>query len=119
MKADEYDEHDVLKEYVLRYYSLHFTELEFLTFRSVEAEEKAQNAGPSMAKKIRERWGEKDNPEVVAALSQGVDKFREAVFDRLMMEHQEDIFINRCPRCHKIAKTPKAKQCQWCFHDWH
>lgn len=28
-------------------------------------------------------------------------------------------FINRCPKCSKIARTPKAKQCPWCFHDWH
>jgi uncharacterized C2H2 Zn-finger protein len=27
--------------------------------------------------------------------------------------------VNRCPRCGEVAKTPKAKQCRFCKHDWH
>ena len=119
MKTDEYNENEVLRKYVLTYYSEYFTELESIGFKAILAEEKAQNASPSMADKLREKWGAKNNPEVVAALSEGSDKFNEAVFQRLMSEHGNDIFINRCPKCKKIAKTPKAKQCPWCFHDWH
>jgi hypothetical protein len=24
-----------------------------------------------------------------------------------------------CPRCGRLAKTPKARQCRFCYHDWH
>jgi hypothetical protein len=25
----------------------------------------------------------------------------------------------RCPKCDRIARTPEAKQCLWCGHNWH
>jgi hypothetical protein len=28
-------------------------------------------------------------------------------------------FVNRCPRCCRIVRTSKARQCMWCHHDWH
>jgi len=28
-------------------------------------------------------------------------------------------FVNCCPRCGKIARTSRARQCRWCHHDWH
>jgi len=27
--------------------------------------------------------------------------------------------ISRCPVCERIVKTPLARQCLWCGHDWH
>jgi hypothetical protein len=27
--------------------------------------------------------------------------------------------LNCCPKCDALAKTPKARQCRYCFHDWH
>ena len=119
MESDEYNEHEVLKNYVLAYFTKYFTPTESLGFMGIVTELKAQNFGPFMAKRIREEWKANTNPEVEEALSQGSEKFRETVFQRLMSDHGEDIFINRCPNCNKIAKTPRAKQCQWCFHDWH
>ena len=26
--------------------------------------------------------------------------------------------VNRCPKCDKIARTPKARQCRFCAHKW-
>ena len=26
---------------------------------------------------------------------------------------------NNCPKCGKLARTPKAKQCRYCFYNWH
>ena len=28
-------------------------------------------------------------------------------------------FVNRCPACNRVVRTPEAKQCFWCGHDWH
>jgi len=39
--------------------------------------------------------------------------------ERVLREHHDSIFINRCPRCSRIAKTPLTRQCTWCRHDWH
>ena len=115
----EYKEKEVLKNYVLEHFYHLFTELEKLGFKAAMAEEKAKNSSSNMAKMLRDRWGSKNNPDVVKALSNGYEEFREAVFQRLMNDHSNDIEINRCPKCNKIARTPRAKQCRWCFYQWH
>ena len=117
--GNEYKENEVLKDYVLEYFYHLFTDLERFGFIAVTAKEKATEPGPNMAKKIIDRWGSNNSPDVVEALSKGHEAFREAVFQRLMNEHSEKIEINRCPKCNKIARTPKAKQCRWCFYKWH
>jgi len=38
---------------------------------------------------------------------------------RIYNEHKDDLNLNLCPKCLKIARTPKAKQCRFCFHNWH
>lgn len=38
----------------------------------------------------------------------------------LIIEDYEDkVFWNTCPNCSKLGRTPKAKQCRFCKHDWH
>jgi hypothetical protein len=37
---------------------------------------------------------------------------------RIYEKHKNEI-INLCPKCQKLARTPKAKQCRHCGHDWH
>jgi hypothetical protein len=41
------------------------------------------------------------------------------VVRRLLQDPATQTLINRCPRCHRIVRTPSAKQCLWCKHDWH
>lgn len=36
----------------------------------------------------------------------------------LIRDYKDKIFINDCPNCGKLARTPKAKQCRYCRHDW-
>jgi hypothetical protein len=33
------------------------------------------------------------------------------------LDHGIDI-INTCPQCGQLARTPLAKQCRHCGHDW-
>lgn len=119
MKSNEYNEAEVLEQYVLTHYSGLFTRLESLGFKAASADEKASNSSGRQADMLREKWGAENNPEVVAALSKGVESFRRAVYARLMEEHSSEIYVNRCPSCTNVVRTPKAKQCQWCFHSWH
>ncbi len=119
MAEPDYNEEAVLKDYVIKYFSRLMTTNELLGFKAVHADSKALEAEPEMARVVRGRWGSEDNPEVQAALHDGPEAFRDAVFKRLMSEHPEEIFINRCPSCDKICRTPRAKQCRWCYHDWH
>jgi hypothetical protein len=60
-----------------------------------------------------------DDPEVLALTSNGVNRFVEQTGERIWADHAVGIFVNRCPNCGQVAKTPKAKQCRFCWHDWH
>lgn len=48
----------------------------------------------------------------------GKESLREHIAKRILAEHGEEI-INLCPKCGALARTPLAKQCRSCFHDWH
>ena len=58
-------------------------------------------------------------PEVDALLADGHDAFQMRVRTRILAEHSAEIFLNRCPNCHRLVRTPLAKQCLWCGYDWH
>lgn len=48
----------------------------------------------------------------------GKESLWEHIAKRILAEHGEEI-INLCPKCGALARTPLAKQCRSCFHDWH
>lgn len=120
MDKCEYNDGDTLTQYVWNNYQHLFSRLERLGVKAVLAEDKANIASsPKMAEMLRNKWGAENDPGVVAALSDGVDIFRERVRDRVLREHTDHVFINRCSNCKRVVRTPRAKQCLWCSHSWH
>lgn len=57
--------------------------------------------------------------EVTDLLKNGYQSFKESVAARIYEQHEGEIKLNICPKCFKIARTPLAKQCRYCFHSWH
>ena len=37
----------------------------------------------------------------------------------ILERFKDKVFLNNCPKCDKLARTPMAKQCRFCTHDWH
>lgn len=60
-----------------------------------------------------------NDPKVLELLENGYTEFRQNVIERIYNEHYSEIEFNRCPKCKGVARTPKAKQCRYCRHDWH
>lgn len=60
--------------------------------------------------------GRKRAREVVDA---GEVNYRSALAQSIIRRHGSDIVWNRCPICSGLARTPRARQCRHCFHDWH
>ncbi|MBO9691416.1 hypothetical protein [Chryseobacterium sp.] len=58
-------------------------------------------------------------PEVTKLLEHGYETFEQNVVTRIMRETPERVFLNTCPKCHKLARTPQAKQCRYCGYSWH
>ena len=48
----------------------------------------------------------------------GREKMEIRIAERLLKE-SGNIIVNNCPKCGGLARTPKAKQCRYCGHDWH
>lgn len=59
------------------------------------------------------------NVAVQELLKNGPTAFRRHTAERIVKDHAEEIFFNTCPRCGKLARTPKARQCRYCRDDWH
>ncbi len=119
MEEKVYDEEKELDRYVLEYYPNLMTPLESLGQKAVFAEKKAQSSNsPNMAKKLCEKWGSQNNPDVVAALSCGSDVFLSKVRNRILKENEKEVFLNRCHKCNKLVKTPMAKMCLWGGYSW-
>jgi hypothetical protein len=52
-------------------------------------------------------------------LSYGFEHFKKEVAIRIYKDNKAELELNLCPKCNKIARTPLAKQCRFCKHDWH
>jgi hypothetical protein len=118
------DEH--LASYVMRYYRRFMTAKERLAHAHLFATEKLGHDGAHV---IAQKHAGKsrhpahrllsDDPEVLELVQGGTSKFLLRTAERICAAHQDEIHVNRCPRCGEVAKTPKAKQCRFCKHDWH
>ncbi len=51
-------------------------------------------------------------------VSLGKDELENQIAIRLLKDHEQEL-INNCPSCGALARTPFAKQCRFCRHDWH
>jgi hypothetical protein len=116
-------ESDLLAYYIARFYRhlmtpeeraahMHLTVAYSATYgMSPEEAERELASHPSV-------WISRD-PAVLTLAAKGLDQFLADVRDRILREHPSDVFINRCPRCHALTRTPQAKWCPTCGHDWH
>ncbi|MFN7915267.1 MAG: hypothetical protein U0Q55_08000 [Vicinamibacterales bacterium] len=59
------------------------------------------------------------DPEALALMRDGLEAFIKTTSARILRDHQDTVVLNHCPRCGGLARTPRAKQCRWCFHTWH
>lgn len=59
------------------------------------------------------------DPKVLALTSEGYEAFVERTAARILRDCADKLKLNRCPNCNALARTPTAKQCRFCGHDWH
>ena len=49
----------------------------------------------------------------------GLEAYGTQIAKRMWQDHQNEITLNLCPKCHELARTNLAKQCRHCGYDWH
>lgn len=67
---------------------------------------------------IRNGWLTEDE-SILDLLKGGQDNFELNIANRILKQHPDKVFFNLCPVCNRLARTPQAKQCRYCGHDWH
>ena len=118
--ADEYDESVIMTRYVWDHWRHLMTDVEQAAWSASIAEEVGIGYyKPHMTRECQKQMGLEVAPEVDVALADGISAFRTRVCDRLIRDYPMEAAFNRCPSCDRIVRTPKARQCFWCGHDWH
>lgn len=109
-----------LLEYIFDYCGHFFWEEEMLAHKHLHAFFKShKGTNTVMYKFFMEDENIKDHPEVMELVKDGFEAFKQRVALRIYQEHLGKIELNLCPRCGKIARTPRSKQCRFCYYDWH
>jgi hypothetical protein len=105
-----------LADYLYRYYDHLKTPDELLAGKSILYNR--ENMNPKMRELIIKKGWFSDEPHINAMISDGFEAFRNRVVQRIYAEHRNELDLNLCPKCKKIARTPWAEQCRFCFHSW-
>jgi hypothetical protein len=115
-----YDDHAMIAYTVIYYHSHLLTTFERTVWWAFHARWKAEAYGkPEIERRRRQTWGNLGDPTIDAILDLGYEDFSHKVGERVMRDCEDQVVLNRCPKCNRIVRTPKAKQCLWCYHDWH
>ncbi len=107
-----------LEQYIITHYHDLLTMEEKLAYKHHLATEKAEYSKGKLGEMVMSRWGI-TNQNALELLEGGFDEFKKRVANRILDEKPDKVFINNCPQCGKLARTPKAKQCRFCGYDWH
>jgi hypothetical protein len=114
-----------LAGYVVGYYGHFLSEQEHLALRHLMVTQKATHGGSDQSAQEEAKSSKtlsgllSQDPTVLELARNGREAFIERAASRILAEHGDKIFLNYCPRCGALAKTPKARQCRFCRHDWH
>ncbi len=81
--------------------------------------DKVKNAeSEKMKNALRRRWLSTDL-NVLRLLEKGNEHFCQNTVERVLRDNPNKEFLNLCPKCNSLARTPKSNQCPKCFYSWH
>jgi hypothetical protein len=106
-----------LAQYVIRYYGHLMTDEEKFAYNHLCVQDKMSHAS-SKGMHAHLHSLLTTNPDVLALTECGLEEFIQRTAERLMRLNGSKVHLNYCPACGKLAKTPKARQCRFCLHDW-
>jgi hypothetical protein len=108
--------------YIFKYFSHLLTLEERMVVRHVTTSFKLENASAISESRMKifleKGWLSKDQ-SVLDLLAEGYENFELKAAQRILDAHKDLVYFNNCPKCKKLARTPKAQQCRFCGHQWH
>ncbi len=119
-------ENTTLAQYVLQHYAGLMTDHERAVHRHLTVLYKHRDHGPpapgtaaevESVQGLRVTWLSTD-PAVIADAQAGWDGARERIARRIVRDHPDEVYLNRCPACASLTRTPTARLCLSCGHTW-
>jgi len=105
-------------KYIIDYFPNLMTNEEWNTLRYLRLKSKTQG-NPRMERLLRKSGDLSISDIGMELIKKGSENFRLNVAERILKESQEEIFLNECPKCGFLARTPQSRQCRNCGHNWH
>ncbi len=106
-------------DYIVNYYSHLFTLNEKKALRHHRSTIKLEGAQNVTLTRMYLKTGWlSDDPLILNYLNDGYVQFILSCAKRVLNDHPEEVIFNNCPVCQKLTRTPSARQCRWCGHDW-
>lgn len=107
-----------LREYILNFYRYLMTPSESQADKNCQYVTKTGGEGLQFEMMKRRGWVRSDDA-IKALLADGPEIFYQRVAQRIWDESRDKVYLNLCPNCQRLARTPSARQCRFCGHDWH
>ncbi|GAB5525153.1 MAG: hypothetical protein Roseis2KO_30250 [Roseivirga sp.] len=119
------EERDSISQELINYINLYcsqfYNELERKASSHYIASAKLEGFSQTNVSRLRDglrRMQTKDE-SVLKLLEDGYATFARNTAARIYKDHRKELNLNYCPECKGLARTPKARQCRYCGHDWH
>jgi len=109
-------------KYIINYFSNLLTSEERMAIKHTNSTYKLEHStsdNSNLTKIYREKGWLTSDQSVLDLLKDGYEKFELNVASRILSQNSDKIFLNNCPKCNKLARTPYARQCRHCGHSWH
>lgn len=106
--------------YVWRHYHRFATPSEITALKVAFCRAKGRREPGALADALAldTRTGRLD-PGIARALETQPTAIQDAIATRILRDHPHEIVLARCPKCAALLRTPRARQCLACGHDWH
>ena len=114
-----------LEDYVLQHYERLMTEHERAVVLHLTTLFKRRHEPPAPGTAAQtdtiprpyHRWLSTD-ARVVADADAGWVEARHRIALRILRDHPDEVYLNRCPACDALTRTPRARLCLACGHTW-
>ena len=109
-------------KYIIDYFSNLLTGEEKMAVKHTTSTYKLEHStsdNTNLTRIYKEKGWLTSDQTVLDLLKDGHDNFELNVATRIVTQNPDKVFFNNCPNCNKLARTPYARQCRHCGHNWH
>jgi len=110
-------------KYIIDHYSKLLNIDENMALKHIRHQFTIDNTEPKEREKLTKNFKKigwiTNDKSVLDLLNDGIEAFELKAAQRILETQGDKVFLNICPKCQKLARTPEAKQCKYCYFDWH